>query len=85
MRPKLVCGFAAETQSVIENARKKLETKGADMIVANDVSAETGIMGGERNSVRVISRDGVDVWPDMPKGEVAEKLAEKIASYFATS
>lgn len=85
MRPKLVCGFAAETQSVIENARKKLETKGADMIVANDVSAETGIMGGERNSVRVISHDGVDVWPDMPKGEVAEKLAEKIATYFATS
>lgn len=85
MRPKLVCGFAAETQSVIENARKKLETKGADMIVANDVSAETGIMGGERNSVRVISRDGVDVWPDMPKGEVAEKLAAKIATYFATS
>ncbi|MET3613460.1 phosphopantothenoylcysteine decarboxylase/phosphopantothenate--cysteine ligase [Rhizobium aquaticum] len=85
MRPKLVCGFAAETQSVIENARKKLETKGADMIVANDVSAETGIMGGERNSVRVISRDGVDVWPDMPKGDVAEKLAEKIATYFATS
>jgi phosphopantothenoylcysteine decarboxylase/phosphopantothenate--cysteine ligase len=85
MRPKLVCGFAAETQSVIENARKKLETKGADMIVANDVSAETGIMGGERNSVRVISRDGVDVWPDMPKGDVAEKLAEKIAAYFATS
>ncbi len=85
MRPKLVCGFAAETQSVIENARKKLDSKGADMIVANDVSAETGIMGGERNSVRVISRDGVDVWPDMPKGEVAEKLAEKIASYFATS
>ncbi len=85
MRPKLVCGFAAETQSVIENARKKLESKGADMIVANDVSAETGIMGGERNSVRLISRDGVDVWPDMPKGEVAEKLAEKIASYFATS
>jgi len=85
MRPRLVCGFAAETQSVIENARKKLESKGADMIVANDVSAETGIMGGERNSVRVISRDGVDVWPDMPKGEVAEKLAEKIATYFATS
>ena len=85
MRPKLVCGFAAETQSVIENARKKLDSKGADMIVANDVSAETGIMGGERNSVRIISREGVDVWPDMPKGEVAEKLAEKIASYFATS
>jgi phosphopantothenoylcysteine decarboxylase / phosphopantothenate---cysteine ligase len=85
MRPKLVCGFAAETQSVIENARKKLDSKGADMIVANDVSVETGIMGGERNSVRVISRDGVDVWPDMPKADVAERLAEKIASYFATS
>lgn len=85
LRPKVVCGFAAETQSVIENARRKLETKGADIIVANDVSAETGIMGGERNSVRIISRDGVDVWPDMPKTDVAEKLAEKIASYFATS
>ena len=85
MRPKLVCGFAAETQSVIENARKKLDSKGADMIVANDVSTETGIMGGERNAVRIISRDGVDVWPDMPKADVAEKLAEKIATYFATN
>jgi phosphopantothenoylcysteine decarboxylase / phosphopantothenate---cysteine ligase len=82
-RPRIVCGFAAETNAVIENARKKLEAKGADMIVANDVSAETGIMGGERNAVRIISHDGVDVWPDMPKAEVAERLADKIASYFA--
>jgi phosphopantothenoylcysteine decarboxylase / phosphopantothenate---cysteine ligase len=82
-RPRIVCGFAAETNAVIENARKKLEAKGADMIVANDVSAETGIMGGERNAVRIISHNGVDFWPDMPKAEVAERLADKIASYFA--
>ena len=82
LRPKIVCGFAAETTSVIENARKKLDSKGADMIVANDVSAETGIMGGDRNCVRIISHHGVDVWPDMPKAQVAEKLAEKIAGYF---
>ena len=81
-RPRLVCGFAAETQAVIDNARRKLDSKGADLIVANDVSAETGVMGGDRNSVRIISRSGVDVWPDMAKTDVAEKLAEKIASYF---
>ncbi|MCO6187357.1 bifunctional phosphopantothenoylcysteine decarboxylase/phosphopantothenate--cysteine ligase CoaBC [Rhizobium sp. L1K21] len=82
LRPKLVVGFAAETQSVIENARTKLKSKGADMIVANDVSAETGIMGGDRNAVRIISADGVDIWPDMSKEMVAEKLAAKIAAYF---
>lgn len=84
MRPRLVIGFAAETQSVIENARTKLKSKGADMIVANDVSAETGIMGGDHNAVRIISADGVDIWPNMSKESVAEKLAAKIASYFET-
>ena len=78
LRPKLVVGFAAETEDVETNARAKLERKGADMIVANDVSPETGIMGGTRNSVRIISRDGVEEWPDLPKDEVAARLAEMI-------
>ena len=79
LRPKLVVGFAAETQDVETNARAKLERKGADMIVANDVSPETGIMGGTRNSVRIISRDGVEEWPDLPKDEVAARLADLVA------
>ncbi len=78
-RPRLVVGFAAETQDVEENGRAKLERKGADMIVANDVSPETGIMGGTRNRVKIIARDGISDWPDMGKEEVAEKLALLIA------
>jgi len=79
MRPKLVVGFAAETQDVENNAKTKLERKGADMIVANDVSPATGIMGGTRNSVKLISRGGIEQWPDMAKEEVADKLAAVIA------
>lgn len=79
-RPKLVVGFAAETQDVEKNGRSKLERKGADMIVANDVSPETGIMGGSRNRVKIISANGVDEWPDLGKDEVAERLAALIAS-----
>ncbi len=82
-RPKIVVGFAAETQDVEQNGRIKLERKGADLIVANDVSAETGIMGGMRNSVKVISPTGVDVWPDLAKDEVAGRLAELIAEKLA--
>ena len=67
-RPKLVIGFAAETQDVEVNARAKLERKGADMIVANDVSPATGIMGGTRNSVKLIRHDGVEQWPDLDEG-----------------
>ena len=78
-RPNVVVGFAAETADVIDNARAKLERKGADMIVANDVSPATGIMGGTRNTVRIVSKDGVEDWPDMGKDEVAEKLARLIA------
>ncbi|XUY26804.1 bifunctional phosphopantothenoylcysteine decarboxylase/phosphopantothenate--cysteine ligase CoaBC [Agrobacterium sp. rho-8.1] len=78
-RPKIVVGFAAETQNVEANGRAKLESKGADLIVANDVSAETGIMGGDRNSVNIISRDGIEVWPDLDKAEVARRLAALIA------
>ncbi|GGE13193.1 phosphopantothenoylcysteine decarboxylase/phosphopantothenate--cysteine ligase [Rhizobium sp. BK226] len=79
MRPKLVIGFAAETQDVESNAKAKLERKGADMIVANDVSPATGIMGGSRNSVKLVRRDGVEQWPDLAKEEVAERLAALIA------
>lgn len=81
-RPKLVIGFAAETSDIEANARAKLDRKGADMIVANDVSPETGIMGGKRNTVALVSRDGVERWPDMSKAEVAEKLVALIAGRF---
>ena len=79
-RPRLVVGFAAETQNVEDNGRAKLERKGADLIVANDVSPETGVMGGDRNRVRLISHDGVEAWPDLTKSEVAERLALWIAT-----
>jgi len=78
-RPKLVIGFAAETNDVETNARAKLDRKGADMIVANDVSPETGIMGGKRNTVAIISRDGVERWPEMSKDEVAGRLVALIS------
>ncbi len=82
-RPRLVVGFAAETQNVVENARKKLDKKGANWIVANNVSfAEDGssVMGGDHNQVLLVSRDGVDEWPLLDKDEVALRLAEKIAA-----
>ncbi len=82
-RPKLVVGFAAETQDVEKNGRAKLERKGADYIVANDVSAQTGIMGGDRNSVKIISAEGVEAWPDLDKAEVAKRLAALIAEKLA--
>jgi phosphopantothenoylcysteine decarboxylase/phosphopantothenate--cysteine ligase len=81
-RPGLVVGFAAETQDVADNARAKLEKKGADWIVANDVSYGadgSSVMGGDHNRVRILSRSGIEEWPEMSKGEVAEKLAAKIA------
>jgi phosphopantothenoylcysteine decarboxylase/phosphopantothenate--cysteine ligase len=78
LRPRLVVGFAAETESLIANARAKLAKKGADLIVANDVSPETGIMGGDRNTVRIVEPHGVTDWPDLPKAQVAEKLVELI-------
>ena len=62
------------------NGRAKLARKGADIIVANDVSASTGIMGGDRNSVKIISQDGIEPWPDLDKAEVAKRLASMIAT-----
>lgn len=82
-RPKIVVGFAAETQNVETNGMAKLERKGADFIVANDVSAATGIMGGDRNSVNIISKTGVDSWPDLDKTEVARRLAALIVEKLA--
>jgi phosphopantothenoylcysteine decarboxylase / phosphopantothenate---cysteine ligase len=78
-RPKLVIGFAAETQNIDENGRAKLTRKGADLIVANDVSPQTGIMGGDRNRVKLITKDGIEDWPDMDKNSVADHLARKIS------
>jgi phosphopantothenoylcysteine decarboxylase / phosphopantothenate---cysteine ligase len=82
-RPGLVIGFAAETQNLIENANSKLARKGADMIVANDVSAETGVMGGDRNRVQIVSASGVEEWPEMGKDEVAVRLAQMVAAKLA--
>ncbi len=81
-RPELVIGFAAETQDVIKNAKAKLKRKGADWIVANDVSPETGIMGGDSNTVKLLSSDGVEQWPVLAKDQVARRLVEKIISHF---
>lgn len=78
-RPKLVIGFAAETQAVVEHASAKLARKGCDWIVANDVSADGGVMGGAENEVHVITSGGTDTWPRMSKEAVAKALAERIA------
>ena len=88
-RPGFVVGFAAETQDLIGNAEAKLKKKGADFIVANDVSHESGIgpsgvMGGDRNKVRIVSRSGVEEWPEMGKDEVAARLAALIAERLKT-
>lgn len=81
LRPKLLVGFAAETQNVLENAQGKLTRKRADWIVANDVSAETGIMGGDANTVRIVSASGIEDWPSMDKQEVAARLVQRIADH----
>ena len=78
-RPKLVIGFAAETDDVIAHATAKRLRKGCDWIVANDVSPETGIMGGAENDVTLITQDGAEDWPRMPKSDVSRQLAARIA------
>src|SRR5262249_12895525 len=77
-RPRLVIGFAAETDNVETNARAKIASKGCDWIVANDVSGE--VMGGDDNEVMLITRDSVQSWPLMSKEQVARKLAAEIAA-----
>ncbi len=80
-RPRLVVGFAAETEKVIEHAKTKRAKKGCDWIVANDVSPATGVMGGDENTVHIISATATDTWPKLAKGEVAHRLAAKIAAH----
>ncbi|HYA05861.1 MAG TPA: bifunctional phosphopantothenoylcysteine decarboxylase/phosphopantothenate--cysteine ligase CoaBC [Xanthobacteraceae bacterium] len=82
-RPRLVIGFAAETDHVIANAKAKLAKKGCDWIVANDVSPETGIMGGDVNTVHLITAANVESWPPQSKDEVARMLVERIAAALA--
>jgi phosphopantothenoylcysteine decarboxylase / phosphopantothenate---cysteine ligase len=82
-RPRLVIGFAAETDDLMANAQAKRARKNADWIVANDVSPSTGIMGGEENAVHLITADGVEDWPRMAKQEVARRLAARIAKALA--
>ncbi|MGD0026047.1 MAG: bifunctional phosphopantothenoylcysteine decarboxylase/phosphopantothenate--cysteine ligase CoaBC [Xanthobacteraceae bacterium] len=79
-RPRLVIGFAAETDDVIANAKAKLAKKGCDWIVANDVSPETGIMGGDVNTIHLIAAAGVESWPPQSKNDVARMLVERIAA-----
>ncbi|MEP4034717.1 bifunctional phosphopantothenoylcysteine decarboxylase/phosphopantothenate--cysteine ligase CoaBC [Roseibium polysiphoniae] len=81
LRPRLLVGFAAETQNLLDNARGKLERKRADWIVANDVSPETGVMGGDANTVRIVSAEGIEDWPNLDKTEVARRLVARIADY----
>ena len=83
-RPPLVVGFAAETDAVLDHARAKIARKGCDLIVANDVSAESGVMGGSDNAVHLIHRDGaVETWPRLGKDEVARRLVIYLAGMLA--
>jgi phosphopantothenoylcysteine decarboxylase / phosphopantothenate---cysteine ligase len=81
-RPRLVVGFAAETEKLVEHARAKRLKKGCDWILANDVSPATGTFGGDHNAVHVIDAAGVESWPVLTKQLVAERLAERIAKHF---
>jgi len=83
-RPKLVIGFAAETEHVVEHAKQKLARKNCDWILANDVSPETGIMGGDSNTIHLVTRTGVEHWPPQTKNEVAAELIKRIAAQLRT-
>ena len=81
-RPKLDIGFAAETENVVPNARAKRAKKGCDWLLANDVSPETGVMGGEDNTIILVTESGEETWPKLPKTEVAMRLAARVADHF---
>jgi phosphopantothenoylcysteine decarboxylase/phosphopantothenate--cysteine ligase len=85
----LVIGFAAETERLIDNAKAKFQRKGCDWIVANDVSPSTGVMGGDRNAVHLLTRNGdtihVASWPEMTKDEVAAALVAEIVKTVGTA
>ena len=78
-RPKRVIGFAAETENVVANAKAKLARKGCDWILANDVSPQSGVMGGDRNTITLVSASGVETWPPQSKDAVATMLVTRIA------
>jgi phosphopantothenoylcysteine decarboxylase/phosphopantothenate--cysteine ligase len=80
-RPKLLIGFAAETEKIVDHAQTKLTKKGCDWIVANDVSGD--VMGGENNAFHIVTKDGVDSWPESPKDVIARKLMEMVADALA--
>jgi phosphopantothenoylcysteine decarboxylase/phosphopantothenate--cysteine ligase len=82
-RPRLVVGFAAETERVAEQAAQKRRRKGCDWIVANDVSAASGIMGGAENEVVLVTETGSEIWPRAPKEAIAARLAARIAEEFS--
>ena len=77
-RPALVIGFAAETEHVVDHAKAKLARKGCDWILANDVSAETGVMGGDDNTIHLVTESGVETWPTQTKDAVARMLIARI-------
>ncbi len=77
-RPKLLIGFAAETENMVEHAQAKLAKKGCDWIVANDVSGD--VMGGANNAFHIVTKEGIESWPESPKDVIARKLMEKVAN-----
>ena len=83
-RPKLVIGFAAETENVAANAKAKLVAKGCDWILANDVSPATGIMGGDHNTIQLVTAQDIEPWPPQTKEDVAAMLIARIAKEIAT-
>jgi phosphopantothenoylcysteine decarboxylase/phosphopantothenate--cysteine ligase len=83
-RPPLVIGFAAETERVVEHAKAKLKRKGCDWILANDVSAESGVMGGDLNRIHLVTAGGVEDWPTQSKDEVARMLIARVAAALGT-
>ncbi|MBH0237729.1 bifunctional phosphopantothenoylcysteine decarboxylase/phosphopantothenate--cysteine ligase CoaBC [Methylobrevis albus] len=85
LRPALVVGFAAETGAVEIYAREKLARKGADLIVANDVSPASGVFGGDANTVHLVTAEGTETWPTLPKAEVGTRLAAWIAARLASA
>jgi phosphopantothenoylcysteine decarboxylase/phosphopantothenate--cysteine ligase len=78
-RPKLVIGFAAETENIAANAKAKLAKKGCDWILANDVSPQSGVMGGDRNMITLVQASGMETWPPQSKEEVAAQLVARIS------
>ncbi|MET0744995.1 MAG: phosphopantothenoylcysteine decarboxylase, partial [Microvirga sp.] len=83
-RPALVVGFAAETQDVVAHAQRKLARKACDLIVANDVSSGTGVMGGDSNTVHLVTRTAVETWPTLPKEDVARRLIAHLGALLGT-